>query len=285
MLANIRYCGWLLLLALGLHAPAFAAPLKVALLGAPDAVQALRQGWQGEAPQWVDAPDADVLITLGEAAFAAADKWQKPRLALDVPDAVVRRARGQHCMCSSVALHPAPIWQLKLVRLLFQGHQRVALVHAAADSELAATLARKAPAGLTLTTYAVKDGADLSLRLAGILDDNDILLLLPSNQLFNADSARFILLSSYRLGRPVIGPDAAFVKAGSLASVDASNAAIFAAIHQQLRNFSEHGRLLAPLFPAPEVAVNDHVAHSFDLDVATPANLLQRLGAEHAATR
>lgn len=281
MLASIRYCGGLLLLVVGLQAPASAAALKVALLGTPAAVQSLRQGWQGEAPLWVDANHADVLITLGETAFAAAAKWHKPRLALDVPEAVIHRARAQHCRCSSVALHPDQRWQLKLIRELFSGRQRVAVVHAAADKRQVAALAQQLPAGLILNTYALDSIAALNVRLAGILENNDILLLFPSSQLFNADSARFILLSSYRLGRPVIGPNAAFVKAGSLASVVASSASIFATIHQQLQALKTQGHWLAPLFPAPDVSINDHVAHSFDLNVASASSLLQRMGGTH----
>lgn len=285
MLAGVGYRNWLLLLVLCLPLTAVAAPLKVALLGAPETVQALRAGWQGEAPVWVDAADAEVLITLGEAAFAAAAKWHKPRLALDVPEEQLRAARNQHCQCSGVFFHPDPLWQLKLIRTLFSGHQRVAVLYDVADQPLFAALARKAPADLSLHAYPLDDVAELNGRLASILEANDILLLLPSTRLFNAESARFILLSSYRLGRPVIGPDASFVKAGSLASVYADNAAVFAVIRQQLQYFSRHETWLAPLYPAPDVSVNDHVAHSFDLKVSSPSGLLQHLGVEHVNPR
>src|SRR5690606_8281655 len=54
--------------------------------------------------------------------------------------------------------------------------------------------------------------------LQQVLQDSDLLLAIDDSQLYNSQTAKTILLSSYSRQRAVIGPSAAFVKAGSLAS-------------------------------------------------------------------
>lgn len=282
MLAAAIRTAWLLGIGLCMSTVAWASPQKVALLGPAVQVAALKSGWQGRLPVWSEPADADVIITLGEDAFNAAARWSRPRLALDLPLTVLQQARSRQCECSGVLLYPDPLWQLKLVRQLLGGNKRVALVYPERDGWLEAHLTGKVPEGLTLSFHRIKDVQDLGQKLPLVLERNDVLLLQPSTELFNADSARFVLLSSYRLGRPVIGPDTGYVKAGSLASVFAPPANIFSAIHGQLDALAQDGHFKPPVFPEPDVIVNSHVAHSFDLDVPSTARLAERLGISHA---
>lgn len=259
--------------------------LKVALLGDAAAVASLLRNWQGTAPQWVTAEVADVLITLDKTAFLEAARWHKPRLALDLSTELIYRGRHGTCHCSKVFLYSDPSLQLELVRQLFRGRQRVAVVYQAGETWLPDWMSHWQPSGISLTFYAIKNSADLRRRLDSILMRNDVLLLAPSPQLFNASTARFLLLSSYRHNRPVVGPGAAFVKAGSIASVYADKSAIIAAIKQQLVNWHTTKRWLNPLFPAPSVSINKHVAHAFDANTVSPAKLEKLLGGDNADRR
>lgn len=284
MLALTIRMTWWLGFGICLSAAAWAAPQRVALLGSAAQVAALQQGWQGKVPDWSEPDKADVIITLGADAFRDAARWHRPRLALDVPVSVLDQARTQSCECGSVMLSPDPVWQLKLVRAMFGGFKRVLVVHQADDTWVRSHLSGHVPEGLSVSFQSVKDVHELGQKLPGMLERSDILVLQPSSELFNAESARFILLSSYRLGRPVIGPDAGFVKAGSLATAYAPKANIFLALHAQLATLATTGHFSTRVFPEPGVIVNERVAHSFDLDVLSAERLAERLGISHEKT-
>lgn len=263
-----------------LHSPV--TSLKVALLGDKVTVASLLHSWQGAAPKWVDAEVADVLITLDTAAFHQAARWHKPRLGLNLPTRLVSHGRRNACNCSKVFLYSDPSLQLELVRKLFRGRQRVAVVYQAGDTWLPSWMSHWRPDGISLYFYAIKNTDELRRRLDSILTRNDVLLLAPSPELFNAATARFLLLSSYRHNRPVVGPGSAFVEAGSIASVYADKQAVITAIKQQLTHWRNTGSWLNPLFPSPSVSVNQHVAHAFDANVVSLPKLRKWLGGDDA---
>lgn len=85
-------------------------------------------------------------------------------------------------------------------------------------------------------------------------------------QLFGPGTAKLVLLTSYRLRRPVFGPDRAYVQAGSAASLYASGSDLVAETMVHLQFFHSSKRLRRSGFVhTPTVAVNEHVASSFDM--------------------
>ncbi|AKJ98358.1 ABC transporter substrate-binding protein [Pseudomonas sp. WP18] len=98
--------------------------------------------------------------------------------------------------------------QLRRVGVLYDGHSEFLLN----DIRQAA-----APLGLEIVTERWDDTAD-SRPLQNLLGQSDVLLGLDDPDLYNPKTVKNLLLSSYARQRPLIGPSAAFVKAGSLAS-------------------------------------------------------------------
>ncbi|MBT2340473.1 MULTISPECIES: ABC transporter substrate-binding protein [Pseudomonas] len=98
--------------------------------------------------------------------------------------------------------------QLRRVGVLYDGHSEFLLK----DIRQAA-----APLGLEIVTERWTDTTD-SRPLQNLLGQSDVLLGLDDPDLYNPKTVKNLLLSSYARQRPLIGPSAAFVKAGSLAS-------------------------------------------------------------------
>lgn len=71
--------------------------------------------------------------------------------------------------------------------------------------------------GLTLQQYYWPDNYD-ARSLGRLLEQTDALLGIDDTHIFNSSSIKSILLSSYARKQTLIGPTAAFIKAGSLAS-------------------------------------------------------------------
>ena len=76
--------------------------------------------------------------------------------------------------------------------------------------------------GLVLNQYQVDPEHKLLPTLHRLLRHNDALLMLPRQSIYNRDSLKGVLLTSYRDRKPVISYSPAHVKSGALASIYSS---------------------------------------------------------------
>ena len=76
--------------------------------------------------------------------------------------------------------------------------------------------------GLALNQYQVDPEHKLLPTLRLLLQQNDALLMLPRQSIYNRDSLKGVLLTSYRGRKPVISYSPAHVKSGALASIYSS---------------------------------------------------------------
>ena len=114
---------------------------------------------------------------------------------------------------------PSPQRQMHLARLLLPAAKRVGLLFAAESDALLEEYRRAATEqGFELVTRRWTDTRD-SRPLLYLLSNSDLLLGIDNVELFNSHTVKNLLLTSYSHQRPVIGPTASFVQAGSLASV------------------------------------------------------------------
>ncbi|NQY85741.1 MAG: hypothetical protein HRT34_13405, partial [Alcanivorax sp.] len=92
-------------------------------------------------------------------------------------------------------------------------------------------------------------------------------LLLPeAGALFDGGAARLVLLTSYRQRVPVVGPDGAYVRAGSVASARVLLTDLAAAARDAVHAHQRLGHWPAPGFAGHySLAVNEHVAGAYDL--------------------
>lgn len=108
--------------------------------------------------------------------------------------------------------------QLRLTHLLLPQVKRVGVLYDS-HSEFLLNELREAgeSLGLDIVTEHWDDTSD-SRPLQTLLKNSDVLLGLDDPDLYNPKTAKNLLLSSYARQTALIGPNAAFVKAGSLAS-------------------------------------------------------------------
>lgn len=232
--------GLLLLLAM---MPAWAAAPVVRVAG-PDPVAAqvaelLAKRVAGIEVRRDDAP-ARLVVAVGARAFRDALDAQSAVRAADKPGVVVPVVVGvaltRHAWRQVVDTQagprpgqtalfwdPDPVRQLRLARAVLPGARSVGVVLGAPD-ELLVTALRREAKRLGLDVVVGTLGADDSLprRLNAVLADSDFLLGIDDPLVFSPELAKTVLLTSYRHGKPVIGPNAAYVGAGSVASLVAT---------------------------------------------------------------
>ena len=108
--------------------------------------------------------------------------------------------------------------QLRLVRSVLPHVRRVGVLYGR-DSEFLLKEAASAAEQLGLEISAERwDSTNDNRALQTLLKNSDVLLGLDDPELYNPKTAKNLLLSSYTRHMALIGPNAGFVKAGSLAS-------------------------------------------------------------------
>ncbi|WP_434577896.1 ABC transporter substrate-binding protein [Pseudomonas sp. Z5-35] len=235
------FCGrlwWLLCLAFaGLLGTLEARAAEILLTGAQDGpgVQSFTQALQARRPQdrvrfallaSLPAPDrlpADMRLVLLD--LPGLDwRLQTPNgpatLVLRISRQQARERLGEATpdQLSLLWSDPPIARQLRLIRKVLPQVRRVGVLFDRHSEFLLKDLRQAAtPLGLEIVSERWDDTND-SRPLQRLLGQSDVLLGLDDPDLYNPKTVKNVLLSSYARQRALIGPSAAFVKAGSLAS-------------------------------------------------------------------
>ncbi|RON58328.1 ABC transporter substrate-binding protein [Pseudomonas frederiksbergensis] len=137
----------------------------------------------------------------------------------------ISRLQARQRLNNVLPTHLSLLWsdpplerQLRLTRLLLPQVRRVGVLYDRHSEFLLKELRLAAlPLGLEIVTESW-DNTNDSRPLQTLLKNCDVLLGLDDPDLYNPKTAKNLLLSSYARQMALIGPNAAFVKAGSLAS-------------------------------------------------------------------
>lgn len=208
--------------------------------------------------------DADLVLALGEQAFRdALASDGPPVLGLAVPRSAADQLVTDDCRCSALWQGVPLDTQLALLRVLLPEARRIGILRGP-DSAWRAI--PPAPPGLTLEAVTVPEPSRLGAVLRRHLPDWDVLLLPEDDTLFDGGTARLVLLTSYRQRVPVVGPDGAYVRAGSVASARVLLKDLAAGALDAVYARQRQGHWPSPGFAGHySLAINEHVAGAYDL--------------------
>lgn len=228
-------------------------------------IQALDKAVMPPITRVADPEQAELLIAIGDRAFRRAQKLDKPLLGVYVSRSAVILAQRKRCQCQGIWAGVALNDQLAMLEIMMPLARRVGVI-VGPQSAWTSGMVQDYQGRLGLTLLPVSSVEELGDRLRERLAEFDALVLPVDGELFGPGAAKLVLLTSYRLRRPVFGPDRAYVKAGSAASLYASGADLVAETLVHLQFFHSSKRLRRSGFVhTPSVAVNEHVANSFDM--------------------
>lgn len=230
----------------------------------------------------------NVIVAVGVQAMRAVAAWENtpPVLNVLVPRASYDkllaetgrgRSRGQF---SAIYLDQPLTRQLNLVQQVLPGKRRISVLLGPDSAfflpRLRAAVARS---GMEIFSEEVSREPQIIPALSRLLNAGDVLLALPDSIVFTRDTARSVLLTTYRHQKPLIGFSQGYVNAGALAAVFSTPAQIAQQSAELLRTLPPGRTVLpAPRYPAYfSVAVNRSVARALVLDIPTDASLQSNL--------
>ncbi|MEO7493811.1 MAG: hypothetical protein ABIT83_15670 [Massilia sp.] len=171
---------------------------------------------------------------------------------------------------TAIYAEPAPADQLRLIELLYRRPVRVAAIVSPDSGDLAAQL------GPEVIREPMVRGDDINRALNRIAGAN-VLLASPDRTVYNAESLRNILLSTYRHKQGVVGFSADMVGAGALATTYSSIEDVSDQVAEVVGGLVATGSLPPPQYPRYfSTIINEGVARSLDIEVTDAARHFAR---------
>ena len=219
--------------------------------------------------------NADILLLTSRAVLPTACAQNKPIVLLD-PGIPAESWPGK-CHITRIIISASLSRQVEVLTLLLPGAARVGVLYSEESAPLLPGLREQLEQHkLLLVARQAQRPEHLSAALAELMTDADLLLALPDMTIFNAGNARQLLMTAYRKGKPIIGPDDHWVRAGSLASAYISSDALSSTLGTVLLTLSRGEHISSPILLPDSVLVNIHVAKAFD--IAIPPELANSEG-------
>lgn len=161
-----------------------------------------------------------ILLDLPSLDWRLQDAQGPPTLVLRISRLQARQRLGDAlpARLSLLWSDPPADRQLRLIRILLPQARRVGVLYDSHSEFLLKELRQVAhPLGLEIVAGRWDNTGD-SRPLQTLLKNSDVLLGLDDDDLYNPATVKNLLLSSYARQLVLVGPNAGFVKAGSLAS-------------------------------------------------------------------
>ncbi len=213
--------------------------------------------------------DANLVLAVGMKAASAAATLPQPVLNVFVPRAGFEKLPRAASPASSAIYMDQPLErQLALISSVFPGNPDIGVLYAMPPAELGELRRLAAARRFTVHERVVDGKHQVASALSDLLDESDVLLVLPDTTVYNSDTIRNILLETYRKQVPMIGLSPNYVRAGALCAVYSTPQQIAKEAANAIEQFAISGKLPASQYPTDfDVSVNTQVARSLGLVV------------------
>jgi len=225
----------------------------------------------------------DIVVAIGSDSILTAEKTYRSSPALFIatdPASYRRHKKGKRHTAILYMTQPY-CRQLTFIKQLNPNWQVLSYLYSTlkkVDKKAIGRCARKH----RLETYAVQAGdiKYLTESVNDALKHSDLLLALPDKTIYNSNTVKNILLTSYRNRKPLIAFSANFVRAGALAAIysdidDLSNTAV-AILQRYIKKPGKFKR--SAYYPENfKIRINEQVFNALNLDIPDIQEIKQAL--------
>lgn len=233
----------------------------------------------------LDAP-YNALIILGDGALERMTSWPSGYgiiIAVHVNPVLFAEklqtlGTSEHTAITALFSGAPVMRQLRLAELVMPRAHEWVVPYRPEHTAAFETLVQAAPASMLLTPVAWTSSIETLKALQPPLRKANAVLALDTLGAITPESIRSILLSAYRQGKPVIGMDAAYVRAGVLAATDTSIEQYELETEHILRQWLTGESVPPPAYPQLfSVHINHRVAQSLNLALPDAETLTKAL--------
>ncbi len=226
-----------------------------------------------------DAQKTDLIVTVGvRAAYRAAEKSSQPLLAAMIPSTAYADLHAlKQGSISAVYLDEPWRRQAGLLSTVLPQRKRIGVLYSA-NQDIAGLKSELARRHDILVARHLGGKDTLSVDLDDVLNESDVLLAVPDSGIYNANSIRNILMSSYRRGIPLVGFSDAYVRAGALCAIFSTPEQLAEQTAGAVASYARTQELPEPQFPIQySIAVNRAVAATFGLVIEPDDAILHEI--------
>ena len=179
---------------------------------------------------------------------------------------------------SAIFSDPDPRFQIKLAEILYQRKVEIGVLLSDSTEYLRDEVKEAASLNnMSLVIENITDNDQINKALSR-MSSMEVLLALPDQTIYNPNSIRNILLSTYRNNQSVIGFSKGMVKAGALATVSAGVIEIVEETVAWIREFDIKQEIPKPSFSSTfDVEINKYVARSLEVKSSEKDQILKAL--------
>ncbi len=213
--------------------------------------------------------DADLVIAVGMKAATALAATSQPVLNVLVPRAGYDRLPRASTHASVAIYMDQPMERrLALLTSVLPNAKDIGVLYATPPLELEYLKKLSATKRFVLHERVVDQQHPLASALNDLLQESEVLFVLPDAVVYSSDTIRNILLETYRKQIPMIGISPAFVRAGALCAVYSTPQQVAQQAVEVIEQLALSGKLPVSQYPKEfEVSVNAQVARSLGLAI------------------
>ncbi len=228
-----------------------------------------------------DSAKADLVVAVGiKAAEFAITRFDAPLLGTMVTragyDSLIEKYHSRYSQhpVSAIYLDQPFGRQLNFIQAAVPGLSVVGILY---SSNTPISLPRL-PRGMSLNAKSVRATENLFDALENILNNSDVLLVIPDSEIYSSNNVRNILLTSYRYKVPLIGISQTYVNAGALGAIFSTPEQLAEQTGEAIALFAKNRRLPEPQHPALfSIAFNQQVARSLGIMLDSPETIRERM--------
>ncbi len=227
-----------------------------------------------------DVTHAELIVVIGGGAAGRFRNSSIPVLNVMVGRAELDKIkRDSNLTASGIYMDQPTERQFSLLRAALPHARSIGALISGETPELVSLRKLSSTMGFSLHIEKVRTPEQLASRLSRVLNDSDVLLVLPDTEVYRSDTIRNILLETYRRHVPMIGLSQNYVKAGALCAVYSTPLQMANQAAQIVGQFAKTRKLPDYQYPREfEVAVNTQVARSLGLTIKSAEQLRAEIG-------
>ena len=227
--------------------------------------------------------NADIIVAIGAEGMRSANKYYPTTNKLFISTDPEKFRLDSHANKNDAILYMTQSYcrQMQFIKLIKDDWKVVSLLSSEKKPANSINIQQCANKyGLEIYTVNTADNENMTDHVKSALNHSDLLLALPDKNIYNSNSVKNILLTSYRHRKPVIAFSRNFVSAGALASIHSNIEQVAQSASSLIQQYFETGhQFINPVnYPQTfDISINRQVFRALNLTSPDVDKLRQML--------